>query len=475
MTFRKTLTTAALCTVALGSFIAQPAFASTLTIPASTSAGSQTQSGTIAPGAQGQVSVALPGLSQGVLHITAPAGTTIVNVNQPGCKIAADEKTAECGSNLDSWGGFITVTLKVDADATPGAELAGGSVAVSLHGTEVISKDLALTVSGGTGESTPTPTPTPAPSPSTPTTPETSEVTTPEDTSGTHSNTAVPGATIAPGETGIATVAIPGLQQGKLKVTAPVGTSIVSINQPGCVIAADALSAQCGSNLDSWGGFIKVTLKVDASVAVGTVLTGGSVVVESFGTPVVGFDYPVTVINPANTSFPAANSTINDTKPTFAGTGEPGAAIRVFGTSRTVATATVGTDGKWSAPSDIELIGGFKLNVEQTGGDGESKSVHGLAFTVTKNVVKELAMTSPKTGDTVTNKRVTFTGTGTAGAKIAVLGSSRALGYTTVGADGTWSITAAFDLANGGYKLRVLQNQGAADQKEIDLSFTVKS
>ncbi|MCS4275666.1 hypothetical protein M2390_000827 [Mycetocola sp. BIGb0189] len=288
-------------------------------------------------------------------------------------------------------------------------------------------------------------------------------------------NTTVPNATIPPGENGIQTVNIPGLQQGKLKIVAPAGTSIVSVNKSKCVIAPDGLTAECGSNLDSWGGFVKLTLKVDASVAVGTVLTGGSVTVESFGTPVVGFDYSVSVINPVGTSFPAADATISTAKPVFAGTGEPGAAIRIFGTSRTVATATVQDNGVWEAPSTIDLAGGYKLNVEQTGGDGESTTVEAVAFTVKQAVDNELAMTSPKSGDAVTTKRVTFTGTGTAGAKIAVMGTTRGVAYTTVNGDGTWSATANFDLANGGYKLNVIQNQGGADAKSIPLNFTVNA
>jgi hypothetical protein len=81
-------------------------------------------------------------------------------------------------------------------------------------------------------------------------------------------------------------------------------------------------------------------------------------------------------VTPVDITGPTAGSTVDTKKPTFTGTGEPGAAIVLKDDKgNTVGTGTVGSDGKWSIPSTVDFPDGpAKVTAEQTASDGTKTS-----------------------------------------------------------------------------------------------------
>jgi hypothetical protein len=88
-------------------------------------------------------------------------------------------------------------------------------------------------------------------------------------------------------------------------------------------------------------------------------------------------------VAPLVVTSPTANGTVAGPKPTFTGTGDAKATIRIAGKSgRVVAETTVGTDGTWTEPAGFDLAKGvYDLVVTQTATNG-AVSTKDLRFTV---------------------------------------------------------------------------------------------
>ncbi|WP_158866619.1 Ig-like domain-containing protein [Leifsonia sp. AG29] len=190
----------------------------------------------------------------------------------------------------------------------------------------------------------------------------------------------------------------------------------------------------------------------------------------------VGFDYSIVKdvqIAPLTLTSPAIGGKTTDLFPTFTGKGHPGASIEVIGsTGRTVAKATVGADGKWTATSTIELyLGRFIGTVKQDAGGEISK----VSFDY--NIVKEatpVALTSPAMGGTVSELTPIFTGTGEPGAAIEVKGNSgKLIASATVGDDGTWTAVSTIELFEGRFIGTVNQDAGGM-KSQTGFDYTIK-
>lgn len=87
---------------------------------------------------------------------------------------------------------------------------------------------------------------------------------------------------------------------------------------------------------------------------------------------------PVDVIEaaPVTLDGPTAGESVEDTTPTFSGTGEPGATIVVKDEDgNELCSTTVGADGNWACDSTIELpMGENTVTAEQTDADGNTTS-----------------------------------------------------------------------------------------------------
>lgn len=150
---------------------------------------------------------------------------------------------------------------------------------------------------------------------------------------------------------------------------------------------------------------------------------------------------------------PALESKVDSASPVFAGTGEPGAAIHVKGSSgKLLASTTVDASGAWSVVSTVELENAhYTGTVTQTVLGGATTHA-ALSYTVYVVPVQEFSVTSPATGAVIATDTPVFTGVGTPGATVEIRGNSgRVVASTTVGADGTWSATSQLQLGAGRY------------------------
>jgi len=154
---------------------------------------------------------------------------------------------------------------------------------------------------------------------------------------------------------------------------------------------------------------------------------------------------------------PANGSTVTVKRPVFSGTGEPGAAIEVSGSTKVVATATVDPEGKWTADAKFDLVdGNYNLTAKQSPVGG-TPSTTSVKFTVkTVETIAPVTVTSPAAGSITDDRTPTFTGTGHNGATITVRGSQTVLDTATV-VDGEWELTSKVSLPNGDYDLYVDQ------------------
>ncbi|PZF42134.1 hypothetical protein DEJ06_11955 [Curtobacterium sp. MCLR17_051] len=170
---------------------------------------------------------------------------------------------------------------------------------------------------------------------------------------------------------------------------------------------------------------------------------------------------------------PAMNGTATGPRPTFTGTGQAGSTIEIRGTSRVVATAEVNTDGKWTAPSNIDLgRGSYALTAKQTT-TGNATSEAPVRFSITATAAP-LTVTSPGMNGTATGPRPTFTGTGQVGSTIEIRGTSRVVATAEVSADGKWSAPSNIDLGRGSYALTAKQTTTGNATSELPVRFTVK-
>ncbi|MFO0710169.1 MAG: Ig-like domain-containing protein [Sandaracinus sp.] len=148
---------------------------------------------------------------------------------------------------------------------------------------------------------------------------------------------------------------------------------------------------------------------------------------------------------------PTEGSTTMDTTPTITGTGEPGAMVDVIVDEAVVGTVTVAADGTWSLDVPSALgTGMHRVRAEAVDGAGHMAATTDVHFTIDDGTFVDV------TGPTGTIRDATpdIHGTGEPGATISVSIGGTTL-TTTVGADGTWSVTPSTALTDGAYTATV--------------------
>lgn len=140
-------------------------------------------------------------------------------------------------------------------------------------------------------------------------------------------------------------------------------------------------------------------------------------------------------------------------RPTFTGTVDAARAtheVRVVIDGDATYEARATNDGTFSVPvTDALAPGEHTYEVTASYGNfSRSETVEGT-FTSTEVQAEQLTVASPTDGQTTGNARPGFTGTGQPGATVALTVGDQAFGETTVGDDGSWSITPSADLPVG--------------------------
>jgi hypothetical protein len=160
---------------------------------------------------------------------------------------------------------------------------------------------------------------------------------------------------------------------------------------------------------------------------------------------------------PVTLETPAIGAEVEDTKPVFTGTGQPGATIEVKGTYGTLlATATVKDDGTWEAPSDVTLArGSYAGKAWQTVNDKTTSA--DFRFTVVAPMIP-VSLTTPAQDAVVSTPNPVFSGKGTPDADITVTGASGTqLAAGKVRSNGEFDLTSTIALGAGSYSGTVRQ------------------
>ncbi len=160
---------------------------------------------------------------------------------------------------------------------------------------------------------------------------------------------------------------------------------------------------------------------------------------------------PAAALASVSDSGKLGDSTTTDTTPTLTGTGMPGDTITVKNAAGTViATATVGTDGTWTATPTTALPEGVNaLSVTATDPAGNTGAATALPITIDTTApaapAAALALVSDTgtVGDgTTTDNTPTVSGTGTPGDTITLKDAAgNVLATAVVAANGSWSAT----------------------------------
>ncbi|MCS5466191.1 Ig-like domain-containing protein [Curtobacterium flaccumfaciens pv. betae] len=91
------------------------------------------------------------------------------------------------------------------------------------------------------------------------------------------------------------------------------------------------------------------------------------------------------------------------------------------------------------------------------------------------NPVAPIAVETPASGSTVTDKRPVFSGTGDEGATIVITGATGRVVATTTVKDGKWSVPASFDLNDSSYALTATQTPLEGEKTNAPINFVVKA
>ncbi|MDR1266302.1 MAG: Ig-like domain-containing protein [Propionibacteriaceae bacterium] len=163
---------------------------------------------------------------------------------------------------------------------------------------------------------------------------------------------------------------------------------------------------------------------------------------------------------------PGDGDQLNDSTPTFVGTGEPGATIELRdGDDQVIATTTVQPDGSWTATPDQPLAEGeHQISAQQSDGDG-NQSPPSASVTLTVDTVAPEApvVTAPADGSVGNDSTPPISGTGEPGTTITVTEDDQVIGAATVDPDGNWSVTPSQPLADGDHTFEVTATDPAGN------------
>jgi hypothetical protein len=196
----------------------------------------------------------------------------------------------------------------------------------------------------------------------------------------------------------------------------------------------------------TWTITVGLAIGTHVFTATQTVAVGVSSVAASVGTVTVLRLPPAPAITTA-----AANET-SGVAFTVAGTGVAGDTIAVMDGTTQVGTATVQSNGTWTAVVTLTTTGKHTLTAVQTDASSHlaGAASGGVAFTV-YNQPSAPAITNVTTpAPTKTTSQVTVTGTGTAGDTITLSDGTITIGTATVGSNGTWTLKVSLAVGTHG-------------------------
>nr|WTB32629.1 Ig-like domain-containing protein [Streptomyces sp. NBC_00830] len=162
---------------------------------------------------------------------------------------------------------------------------------------------------------------------------------------------------------------------------------------------------------------------------------------------------------------PADDSTLGDSTPAFAGTGEAGSKVTVTDAGSTVCTATVDASGKWSCTPGTALADG-KHTITATAGAGNTAEGRPITIVIDTKPPAAPVITTPGDGSTLGDSTPSFAGTGEAGSKVTVTEAGGTVCTATVDASGKWSCTPGTALVEGEHTITSTATAGAGNTSQ---------
>ncbi|WP_082450821.1 Ig-like domain-containing protein [Pseudomonas sp. NBRC 111135] len=163
------------------------------------------------------------------------------------------------------------------------------------------------------------------------------------------------------------------------------------------------------------------------------------------------------------TGFLQKGDVTDDTQPTFKGTSEGGAVIKLYDGSTLIGSAKADASGSWTITTNILADGLHNVTATATNAVGQVSDPTGIwnfstdtskPANVTDLVVLDDVgnQTGPlHSGDTTDDSRPTFSGGAEAGGKVIIYDNGAKIGEAPVGTDGKWSFTPSSDLPEGNH------------------------
>jgi hypothetical protein len=275
-------------------------------------------------------------------------------------------------------------------------------------------------------------------------------------------------------------------------VTAPAINAVVSTTTPtfsgtGAPGATIEVKGNSGKVIASttvkpdgtWSVQSDLVLTDGAYVATAVQTAGSNVTQAPIRYTIKSTEQPSQPVTPVVVTGPALDAVVRVATPTFTGTGEPGATVQVKGNSgKVIATATVKSDGTWSAVSALTLTpGAYIATAVQTAGTDVTQAP--IRYSIA--LADPVTITAPAQQGYTSDPYPTFSGNGEPGATIQVKGNSgKVIASATVKADGTWTAQSTVLLIPGHYLGTVSQNaNGTVSNATFDytnvLALTVSS
>jgi hypothetical protein len=199
-------------------------------------------------------------------------------------------------------------------------------------------------------------------------------------------------------------------------------------------------------------------------------------------TPVAGIPYtsdasgsvsaPVYAPTPVPTLMSSPSNVFAGTTFTVTGHGTPYATVKLYEGTTEVGTATVGSNGVWTATLSLAATGSHVLKAQQQDASSGFWSSFSSSFTVTAfaNPGAPAIVTVSTPLPTKNTSSVTLTGTGVTGQTITIYDGSYAIKTVTV-SGGTW--TATVSLWIGGHSLTATQSPAAGLESGSSAARTV--
>ncbi|EFQ62747.1 hemagglutinin/hemolysin-related protein [Pseudomonas fluorescens WH6] len=177
----------------------------------------------------------------------------------------------------------------------------------------------------------------------------------------------------------------------------------------------------------------------------------------------------------------------DDRTPTFTGIGRPGTSVEIVDNGKTIGTAIVGEDGKWTfTPAEPGLSDGSHniviIPVDQDGNKGEPSPGHQIIVDTVapgrpliEGVFDDVAPNEGliASGGHTNDTTPTLSGTAEAGTIVRILDNGVEIGSVLADADGKWSFTPDPALAEGAHEFTLISEDAAGNVSLPSLPFPI--